>query len=588
MSERGDFKTRLVTILGIFILLGFASHVCGQPGGRTLEKIVATPRVKSSRPVNRKIIKDRQPTTVTLWIVSNPPNSSVSINGEPKGETTSNGELEFKTLPGTYTIRVSRQGYVARESDVEIAASPLEQQVEFLLSPALVSLSVLTDPPESEVYLDEIYKGTSNAQGLLAIDRINPSQTHVLRVKKLGYQQQSNPVTSYVGQLSIKLLSESIRVKIVTEPADAEVYLDDVYKGTTTANGLLFIDQVNPNQVHTVRVKKEGYRPLVNSIPVNTDEATLKLTPDPIVTMVREVKQQITDRQLALAFDTYARLIREVPDHQELPRVLESLLQGLQLRSSDLIRRVSYFGLVLPSNEVMELNSLYLQGQRSRPGDEGLENLSRYWRLKLSLTQALETRSSSEKEARLKDARASLSELGERSIRNPDLLLDLGWAWTTLGDQTRAQKYFIEAQELRPDWAFPHFASGFLAMGAAEREVSKALKMEKSNQAIDSFTRAIALKHDFPWAYALRSVVYLSTKKYEEAITNGQQAIALDPKNAYAHYALGSALFEKGKSGYRNALKELELALALGTTELDEATKGSIQQRLTRIRRSLK
>lgn len=103
-------------------------------------------------------------------------------------------------------------------------------------------------------------------------------------------------------------------------------------------------------------------------------------------------------------------------------------------------------------------------------------------------------------------------------------------------------------------------------MNAADSESAKAkaLKLQKYGQAIDSFTKAITLKHDFSRAYALRSMSYAGLKKFEEAIANGQQAIALDPQSAYAHYALGFAYFQKGKSAYRNAREEFNRALSLG------------------------
>lgn len=106
--------------------------------------------------------------------------------------------------------------------------------------------------------------------------------------------------------------------------------------------------------------------------------------------------------------------------------------------------------------------------------------------------------------------------------------------------------------------------------------------------AIDSFTKAIRLKHDFATAYALQCISYTSLKRHEEAIASGSQAVAVDPQNAFAHFALGSAYFEKGKSGYRNALIEFNQANALGGSDLNESTKNAIQLRLTRIKKTIK
>lgn len=77
-------------------------------------------------------------------------------------------------------------------------------------------------------------------------------------------------------------------------------------------------------------------------------------------------------------------------------------------------------------------------------------------------------------------------------------------------------------------------------------------------------------------------------KKYEDAIAAGLQAVAVDPQSPYAHSALGYAYFDKGKSGYRNSLKEFNQAIALGVNDLDEGTKSGIQLRLARIKQTLK
>lgn len=98
----------------------------------------------------------------------------------------------------------------------------------------------------------------------------------------------------------------------------------------------------------------------------------------------------------------------------------------------------------------------------------------------------------------------------------------------------------------------------------------------------------ITLKHDFATAYALKSIIYSQLKKGEDSIAVALQAVAVDPGSAYAHYALGYAYFEKGKSGYRNSLNEFNQVIALGGTDLDEAMKSAMQLRLTRIRQTLK
>lgn len=547
---------------------------------------------KKPRRINRnQIIKQNTVSTISLWIVSNPPNCKVFVNRDARGETDANGEFEFKTPPGTYSIRLSRDGYVTSEADVDVApALGAQQEVEFNLAPALLALNIVTDPAGAEVYLDDVYKGTSNSNGLLVVDRLNPGQSHKLRVSKPGYTPQSDvPVTTYSGQISVRLLPDSIRVKVSTDPPETEVYFDDVYKGASTSDGVLMIDQVNPNQSHRLRGKKVGYIEQIRVLSPNSSELSIKLLPDPVVLLVKDIKQQIAEAHLVKAFEGYNQLTVEAPDHPELTRLLEGILQNLQIRSVDTLKRIEPFGLAIEVNDAEEMKELYDQARKWRAGDEAVETLGKYWDMKLAFVKADQTTSGSEKESLRRSAQRVLTDLGQRNLRNMYLLMEFGWAWRKLNDPAAAQKYFTAAQELKPDWAYPYFASGVLAVQAGDREVAKKPKLVNYGQAIDSFTKAIALKHDFTRAYALRCIAYAVIKKHEESTASGLQAITIDPKSAYAHFALGFAYFQKGgKAAYRSAKDEFDRALSFDGVELDQGTKNSIQERLAIIHRSIK
>lgn len=564
-----------------------ASAVCAQPGSRAIIK--THPREITRRiPLKPSTKKVALPSTISLWIVSNPPNSKVFVNGEARGETDTAGELELKLTPGSYTIRLTRDGYLARDADVNVPASPEAQQVEFILPNALVTLNVVTDPPGTEIYFDDVYKGATGPNGLLVLEKLTANQPHVLRVRKEGYVQQSTPVTANTGQIAIKLLADSLQLKVVTDPPEAEVYLDEVYKGTSTSDGTLMVAQVNPNQSHTVRAKKDGYRQQSTPLPPGTTEAPIKLAPDPVVILIRQTKLQVAENRIPEAVLSFNQLLQDAPEHQELPRISESILLALQSRTAELLKRVEPFDLTTDFSVTEEMNNLYLRTRAWRPGDEAIENLGKYWRVRFALLSAERSQVLAEKETLQGSARIPLLELSERNLRNPYLALQLGWSWWKLKERVAAQKQFLAAQELKPDWAYPYFALGFLSLDAATNERSKSAKVSHYTQALENFTRAITLKHDFATAYALKSLIYGQLKKEEESLATGLQAVAVDPQNAYAHFALGSAYFEKGKSGYRNALAEFNRAIALGGNELDGVPRSSIQLRLTRIKQTLK
>jgi Flp pilus assembly protein TadD len=576
------------SICVLVLASGPIGQVSAQEGVRARDKIVAHTRIRT-RKSGRKILRQAA-ATVSLLIVANPPDGKVFVDGELRAEPDANGELEVILQPGSHPIRVSRDGYVAREADVEITPAPYEQQVEFTLSPLLVSLNVLTDPPSTEVYLDEVYKGSTNASGLLVIERVNPTQTHSLRVYKDGFvKQPAAPITTYSGQISFKLSRDSMTLKVITDPPEAEVYLDDAYKGTSTLEGLLLIEGVNPNQSHRLRAgKREGFLQRTIVLQANQAEAEIKLPPDPVVLLVKSIKQQLAEGRLPEAFAGYNQLALDVPDYAELPRLLENLLQKLQVRSVDLLKQVGFFGLSLEPKDAREMKQLYEYAQKWKSGDEAISTFAKYWDLKNSLTIANQTTSLVEAESSQRRARVVLQEFAEHNLSNPYLLFELGWAWWKLNDRDNAVSYFDTAQKVKPEWAYPHFARGFLAMNGADAERNKSEMRARYGQAIDYFNKAISLKHDFARAYAQRGLAYIALKQPDEAIGNGLQAVALDPQSSYAHFALGFAYLQKGKSKYGNARNELNQALALNGLELEEPTKSLIRQQLEQIKRALK
>jgi tetratricopeptide (TPR) repeat protein len=552
---------------------------------KPVTKISSHPRMKRTS-AGRPRPKRNPLEPVSLWVISKPPNCKVFADGQLQGETNAEGDYELKLSPGPHAIRVARDGYVTSEGEVDVVATPEAREVEFTLAQAVTALNVMTTPGEAEVYLDDSYRGTSNNNSLLVIERVNPSQPHTLRVSKVGYQTQTVAVTTYIGQISVALVSNSAKLTVKTIPPEAEVYLDDVYRGTSTGDGLLVIEGVNPNQTHTLRSKKDGYQRQSVTVGPKTAESTINLAPDPVVLLIKSLKQNIAAGRLVEAFAEYSQLSADAPDHQEMTRLLESLLQNLQARSTDILTRVGPYGLSLESKDLQEMNGLYKEALRWRVGDDAIDGFGKYWALKNALVQGTKSASMSESNRRI--ARTNLLELGEHNLRNAYLLFDMGWAWERLNDRLDALKYFDRTQESKPDWAYPHFARGFLAMNDAESEAKKTAKVAKYGLAIESFSKAISLKHDFARSYELRSISYGVIKRYEESIASGLQAVAIDPQSAYAHFALGFAYFQKGKSGYRNALPEFNQALMLDGGELDEATKSSIQQRLALIKKSVK
>jgi tetratricopeptide (TPR) repeat protein len=121
MSSRGSGmihdRSSIVTVLArsttIFLLLTTALVVATaaqDPSGRPTE----SPARGGKKPPPRRSPArvDPGPITVTLTILSDPPESAVFINGDPRGTTSAEGRIQIDKLPlGRYVVEVRKDGF---------------------------------------------------------------------------------------------------------------------------------------------------------------------------------------------------------------------------------------------------------------------------------------------------------------------------------------------------------------------------------------------------------------------------------------------------------------------------------------------
>jgi tetratricopeptide (TPR) repeat protein len=128
-------------------------------------------------------------------------------------------------------------------------------------------------------------------------------------------------------------------------------------------------------------------------------------------------------------------------------------------------------------------------------------------------------------------------------------------------------------------------------MRAAETTAVKAAKAAHHGRAVEGFTKAITLNPAFRQAYEMRCLAYAVVNRHREAIASGQQAVALKPASAHAHYALGFAYYQLGadkdKKEYHNAINEFNLALTYTDDALDTSTIDDVRRKLAVMRKAL-
>lgn len=82
------------------------------------------------------------------------------------------------------------------------------------------------------------------------------------------------------------------------------------------------------------------------------------------------------------------------------------------------------------------------------------------------------------------------------------------------------------------------------------------------DKAIEAFSKAIALKPDYAYAYTNRGLAYHNKGQYDRAIEDYNKAIALDPNDAEAYNNRGVAY--AGKRDMERAISDYKKACDMG------------------------
>lgn len=178
--------------------------------------------------------------------------------------------------PGIHTIVATLDGYGQVSGTIQVTSGQTAQAT-LTLSPVSASLGAVriqSIPPAANIYLDEIYRGsTPMTIGSLAAGK------HTVLLRRSGYREYTATVTVPAGGTAelaptlTALSSSSGSVDVVSYPAGASVYLDDVYQGLTNPWDTLNIPNVAPGE-HHLTLTLGGYHDYVTSVTVTPGRET--------------------------------------------------------------------------------------------------------------------------------------------------------------------------------------------------------------------------------------------------------------------------------------------------------------------------
>jgi serine/threonine protein kinase len=215
-------------------------------------------------------VSDRQETkavtkqTGNLEIRSEPPEADVYLDEEQVGQTPFKKEVS----PGTHSVRIAKYPeYKDITEEVEVRRNMTFSKT-YVLTP-LYLLEIDTDPAGADVIIDGQLKGKTP----LRVEWLRSSCRLQIEMEE-GWTAVDESLTLKRGLNPIQrtLEKKEYTVMIRTQPSNATVSIDDRGIGSSPLQTLL------PHGKHEIRIEKEGYKTLSDSISVDSElEKTYEL-----------------------------------------------------------------------------------------------------------------------------------------------------------------------------------------------------------------------------------------------------------------------------------------------------------------------
>ena len=225
-----------------------------------------------------------QSTDVQATLTSDRAEGAIQVSTKPSGARVTLDHTVSQTAPatftsvapGTHTISATLDGYGEISGTIQVNPGQTAQAT-LTLRPASTSVGavrVQSIPPAANIYIDGIYRGSTpmTVSSLAAGD-------HTVLLRRSGYREYTTAVRVSAGgtaELTTTLSALSSpggSVDVVSYPAGASVYLDDVYQGLTSPWDALNIPNVAPGE-HDLSLTLGGYYDYVTTVTVTSGRET--------------------------------------------------------------------------------------------------------------------------------------------------------------------------------------------------------------------------------------------------------------------------------------------------------------------------
>ncbi len=232
-----------------------------------------------------------QPNWAPVDLASEPAGATVAVDGVAVGTTPITAEIEA----GDREVSLSLAGYDTESRLINVVAGEAQVLEPFVLPVADGRLSVATTPGAVNVSVNGKFRGRTPLEL-----ELEPNQEHRLALAKPGYETASRRVTvapEETQSLNVRLQPIIGSVRVVASPADAELYVDGVRRGTA---GQVLELTAAP---HRIELRKNGYA-------THTETVTPRRGLEQSLTVVLKTVAEAAAAELPAKIDTPAGKLR--------------------------------------------------------------------------------------------------------------------------------------------------------------------------------------------------------------------------------------------------------------------------------------
>ena len=213
-------------------------------------------------------------------IVGSAINIAVSVDGEPLGTLRDNRYFSLTLLPGPHTFTVPKGNGVRNDvAPVTLTLAPgsetfVRLKIEGCFGTCTVSLVMATPDQQRAEFArarpEERRYVSSNERLSLDVYAAGAAAARTLASSAPAAVQPAPQVVAPPPPTTGSLV-------VNTQPPSAQIYLDDTFKGTSSAEGKLVVTDVKVG-LHVVRLTAPGYKEMTQAVSVSPGDNPLLLT----------------------------------------------------------------------------------------------------------------------------------------------------------------------------------------------------------------------------------------------------------------------------------------------------------------------